>query len=78
MIWMTLIRPRFRQFALSLVILIATVGPVAAERPILITVDDLPIASGSFHPDPEERKAHTRDLLDVLARHEIRAVGFVT
>ncbi len=49
----------------------------AAPRPILITVDDLPIASGRLHVDPAERGKITRDLLTALARHRIKAVGLV-
>jgi peptidoglycan/xylan/chitin deacetylase (PgdA/CDA1 family)/ketosteroid isomerase-like protein len=75
---MILFRSGMRRFALGLALLVGTAIPASAERPILITVDDLPIAGGRFHPDPEERKALTRDLLDVLARHQIQAVGLVT
>jgi uncharacterized protein (TIGR02246 family) len=46
-------------------------------RPIVITVDDLPIASGRLHRDAEERERITHDLLAVLDRHGIRAVGLV-
>ncbi len=48
-----------------------------ARRPILITVDDLPIASGRLHVDPAERETITRDLLAALDRHRIKAVGLV-
>jgi len=48
------------------------------RRPILITVDDLPISSARLHPDPVERERITRDLLEALRRHGIRAVGLVT
>jgi peptidoglycan/xylan/chitin deacetylase (PgdA/CDA1 family)/ketosteroid isomerase-like protein len=54
-----------------------TVTAALAERPILVTVDDLPVAAGRFHRDPEARRALTGDLLAVLAEHEIRAVGLV-
>jgi peptidoglycan/xylan/chitin deacetylase (PgdA/CDA1 family)/ketosteroid isomerase-like protein len=53
----------------------AAVAP--ALRPILVTVDDLPIGSSRLHPDPDERAAITRDLLEVLRRHRVPAVGFV-
>jgi ketosteroid isomerase-like protein/peptidoglycan/xylan/chitin deacetylase (PgdA/CDA1 family) len=43
----------------------------------LITVDDLPVASGRLHTDPAERGRITRDLLGALGRHRIRAVGLV-
>ncbi|MBS2027064.1 MAG: SgcJ/EcaC family oxidoreductase [Deltaproteobacteria bacterium] len=48
-----------------------------AQRPILISVDDLPIASGKLHPDPAERLKITQDLLAVLARHHVPAIGMV-
>src|SRR5437899_891000 len=47
------------------------------RRPILVTVDDLPIASGSLHADPAEREKLTRDLLAALDRHHVKAVGLV-
>jgi uncharacterized protein (TIGR02246 family) len=46
-------------------------------RPILVTVDDLPIAADTLHPDPAERERITRDMLRVLAKHGITAVGLV-
>ncbi len=73
--------------ALTLAILLAL--PAAADdrqaepgekdrgRPLLVTIDDLPIAGG-MHREPEERARITREILAVLARHEIRAVGLVT
>ncbi len=48
-----------------------------AGRPILITVDDLPITSGVLGT-PKERKRVTDRMLAQLARHRIKAVGFVT
>ena len=54
-----------------------TAGDERDRRPILITVDDLPIAGG-LHSDPEARSRITDAMLDVLARHKVRAVGFVT
>ena len=52
----------------------------AAEprRPLLVTVDDLPIAAGKLHPDLASRAAVTDGLLAALARHGIKAVGLVT
>lgn len=50
---------------------------VAGEHPVLVTVDDLPIPSRALHPDDAERERITRGLLSVLARHHVRAVGFV-
>jgi len=53
--------------------------PITAEvRPVLITVDDLPIALGSMHENPVERERITRGLLANFKRHEIKAVGLVT
>jgi peptidoglycan-N-acetylglucosamine deacetylase len=51
--------------------------PAAAGRPLLVTVDDLPIGTGKLHPDAAERRRITDGLLAVLARHHVRAVGFV-
>lgn len=70
--------------AFLLVLLVSTDRDGAAapderdRRPVLVTVDDLPIALGRLHTDPQERERITNDLLDVLARHKIRAIGFVT
>jgi len=52
-------------------------APGAAPRPLAVTVDDLPVAGGSLHADAAERRKITADLLEVLARHKIRAVGLV-
>ncbi len=46
-------------------------------RPLLVTVDDLPIAS-SLHADPAERRRITQGLLAALAKHHVPAVGLVT
>src|SRR6185312_10427766 len=48
-----------------------------APRPILISVDDLPIASGKLHPDAAERLKITNELLAVLAKHHVPAIGMV-
>ena len=48
-----------------------------APRPILITIDDLPIGLERLHPDPADRERITNGLLAALARHRIRAVAFV-
>src|SRR3954452_8614755 len=50
-------------------------GPAA--RPLLISVDDLPVAGGDLHTDPAERERITEGLLAVLARHHVPAVGLV-
>ena len=44
------------------------VGASAAPRPVLVTIDDLPMA-GALHPDPAERQRITTSLLAVLAKH---------
>ncbi len=46
-------------------------------RPILVTVDDLPVAAGRLHTDPAERERITKGLLAALAKHRVPAVGFV-
>ena len=48
-----------------------------AARPLLVTVDDLPIA-GRLHSDAAERRQITDGLLAALARHHVKAVGLVT
>jgi len=50
--------------------------PPATPRPIVIAVDDLPIAGP--HDDPAERKGITERLLAALKKHRVAAVGFVT
>lgn len=47
------------------------------KHAVLVTVDDLPIPSRQLHPDDREREQITRDLLAVLRKHAIEAVGFV-
>ncbi len=56
----------------------ARVEAAAPSRPLLVTVDDLPIAAGKLHPDPASRAAVTDGLLAALRKHGIHAVGFVT
>jgi len=82
---------RFREIArdvLHMGLLVATSAGLGAggdllaaqpetRRPILITVDDLPVASGRLHADPAERERITRDLLAALDRHHVKAVGLV-
>ncbi len=61
--------------------LCAAVSPPAragAARQLLVTVDDLPLSASELHPEPAERRRITEGLLAALARHRIRAVGFVT
>jgi peptidoglycan/xylan/chitin deacetylase (PgdA/CDA1 family)/ketosteroid isomerase-like protein len=51
---------------------------LTGSHPLLVTVDDLPIAAGTLHPDDASRERLTRDLLAVLRKHGIKAIGFVT
>ena len=48
-----------------------------AGRPLLISIDDLPVAAGSLHTDPAERARITDGLLAALAKHHVHAVGLV-
>jgi uncharacterized protein (TIGR02246 family) len=48
-----------------------------AGRPLLISIDDLPVASGGLHTDPAERARITDGLLAALAKHHVHAVGLV-
>jgi peptidoglycan/xylan/chitin deacetylase (PgdA/CDA1 family)/ketosteroid isomerase-like protein len=48
-----------------------------APRPLLVTVDDLPIATGKIS-DRAERKRVTDEMLAALSKHGVRAVGLVT
>ena len=58
-------------------LLAASAAPAPDPRPLLVTVDDLPIA-GSGHDTPEERARITKGLLGALEKHGIKAVGLVT
>jgi len=51
---------------------------VRGEHPLLVTVDDLPIASRRLHDTDAAREKVTRDLLAVLHKHAVPAIGFVT
>jgi uncharacterized protein (TIGR02246 family) len=51
---------------------------LAGTHPVLVTVDDLPIASARLHPDPADRERLTRGLLAVFRKHGITASGMVT
>ena len=46
-------------------------------RPLLITVDDLPLAGAAARGDTAARRATTEALLAVLKKHRIHAVAFV-
>lgn len=48
-----------------------------AGRPLLVTVDDLPLA-GRLHARLAERERITAEMLAVLAEHRVPAVGLVT
>jgi peptidoglycan/xylan/chitin deacetylase (PgdA/CDA1 family)/ketosteroid isomerase-like protein len=63
---------------LLVTLMLGTTPVTPAARPVLITVDDLPITAPSLHPDPAERERITRGLLAVLKKHRIQAVGLVT
>jgi peptidoglycan/xylan/chitin deacetylase (PgdA/CDA1 family) len=54
----------------------AFAAPADVRRPILVSVDDLPIA-GAMHESDESRGRTTDALLAALRRHGIRAVGLV-
>ncbi|MFO0723881.1 MAG: SgcJ/EcaC family oxidoreductase [Myxococcota bacterium] len=47
-------------------------------RPILITVDDLPIAASDQHPEAKDRAAITGRMLAAFAKHRVPALGLVT
>lgn len=70
----------FHLAALALITAAASPAPPPAQvrRPILITVDDLPLAAGRLHTDPGERERITRRLLDALRKHHIQAVAVAT
>jgi uncharacterized protein (TIGR02246 family) len=52
-------------------------GTATAGRPLLVTVDDLPIGTARLHPDSADRLRITEGLLAALARHRVKAVAFV-
>jgi peptidoglycan-N-acetylglucosamine deacetylase len=58
--------------------LLAAVSVSNPKRPIVVTVDDLPIAAGDLHPDSADRRRITSAMLGVLEKHHIKAVGLVT
>jgi len=57
--------------------LTAVAGADEGRRPLLVTVDDLPMHA-SLHPDPVDRERITKEMLAVLDRHGVQAVGLVT
>jgi peptidoglycan/xylan/chitin deacetylase (PgdA/CDA1 family) len=69
---------RIWSIALALALLAVTAGADPGGVPLLVTVDDLPLARGSLHPTAEERARLTEAMLEVFERHGIQAVGLVT
>lgn len=72
-----------RHAKISLLLLLTLLAAAAraqpsAGRPLLVTIDDLPISSSRLHTDPAERERITRGMLDVLRKHKVPAVAFVT
>jgi peptidoglycan/xylan/chitin deacetylase (PgdA/CDA1 family)/ketosteroid isomerase-like protein len=72
-----------RQAKIPLLLLVTLLGAAAhaqspAPRPLLVTIDDLPISATRLHSDPAERERITRGMLDVLRKHKVPAVAFVT
>lgn len=55
---------------------VAAGAPASAARPILITIDDLPVASPRLHAEPADREDVSRKLLAILAKHEVKAATF--
>lgn len=64
--------------AIAIVCFAANADSAPQPRPVLITVDDLPIASGSLHTQQADRERITDGLLAALRKHGIKAVGLVT
>ena len=67
-----------RLVAAAVLSLLAAAAARAAPntaRPLLVTVDDLPMGAGDKHRDPADRDRITRGLLAALAKHRIQAVG---
>jgi uncharacterized protein (TIGR02246 family) len=52
-------------------------SPPPALRPLLVTVDDLPVAAPKLHGETADREQVTKQLLEILARHKVPAVGLV-
>jgi peptidoglycan-N-acetylglucosamine deacetylase len=51
---------------------------VSDPRPLLVTIDDLPLVNAAEIGGDEQRARVTDEMLRVLAKHHIRAVGLVT
>jgi uncharacterized protein (TIGR02246 family) len=63
---------------ICILILFAAAARADSRRPLLVTVDDLPMSAGALHGEIAERQRITHALLAVLARHQVPAVGLVT
>jgi peptidoglycan-N-acetylglucosamine deacetylase len=63
--------------ACALTLLCSAAAAAQPGRPLLVTVDDLPVAAGALHTEAADRDRITDGLLAVLAKHHVRAVGFV-
>lgn len=67
-----------RLFFLIAVLSVAAPAPAQeTRRPLLVSVDDLPIA-GRLHPEADDRSRVTDALLQALRKHQVPAVGLVT
>lgn len=69
-----------RAASLAVAVVLAATGVAwgaGPGRPLLVTVDDLPVGAGGLHADAAERMQITNGLLAALARHRVPAVGFV-
>ena len=55
----------------------APARPAPASRPLLVTVDDLPLGGAASRGDAAARRATTEALLAVLKKHRIPAIAFV-
>ena len=56
----------------SAVLLSAAAGAAQSGRPLLVTVDDLPMGAGRLHTDAADRREVTEGLLAVLAKHQVQ------
>lgn len=67
-----------KTFLLAVLLATAASAQQTAGRPLLVTIDDLPISATRLHSDPAERERITRGMLDVLRKHKVPAIAFVT
>ncbi len=63
--------------ACALTLLGSAAAAAQHGRPLLVTVDDLPVAGGALHTEAADRDRVTDGLLAALAKHHVPAVGFV-